>query len=186
MLRSTARTLRSRRTRRTVASFALALLLSTSSAFAQVADGIRIGAISLSYVARNSKTARAAIAEVEAFERKKASEVESRASALQQQQTALQKQSASMSPRAIADLQRAFDKSRIEFDRFQQDARAEVDAMQSKFDAEFRVKLTPIIDEISKEKGLHFVFGIEQTSMIAWWSPSVDISEEVVKRLDAR
>jgi len=47
------------------------------------------------------------------------------------------------------------------------------------------VKLQPIIAEISKEKGLHFVFGIEQASMLMWWSPSVDISEEVVKRLDA-
>jgi Skp family chaperone for outer membrane proteins len=170
---------------RTITSLALVALLFTSSAFAQAVDTFRIGAISLAYIARNSKTAKAAIAEVETFERRKVSEVEKRAAELQQQQAQLQQQSLSMSPRAVADLQRAFDKSRVEFDRFQQDARAEIDAMQSKFDADFRIKLAPIIDEISKEKGLHFVFGIEQTSMVAWWSPAVDISEEVVKRLDA-
>jgi Skp family chaperone for outer membrane proteins len=169
---------------RSVTSLALVALLSTSSVFAQVVDPFRIGAISLSYVVRNSKTARAALAQVEAFERKKSIEVESKAAELQKHQVELQKQSTSMSPRAVADLQRAFDKSRLEFDRFQQDARAEVDAMQSKFDAEFRIKLAPIVDEISKEKGLHFVFGIEQASMVAWWSPAVDISDEVVKRLD--
>jgi Skp family chaperone for outer membrane proteins len=169
---------------RSVTSLALVALLSTSSAFAQAVDQFRIGALRLSYVVRNSKTARAAIAQVEAFERKKSTEVESKAAELQKRQVELQKQSTSMSPRAVADLQRAFDKSRLEFDRFQQDARAEVDAMQSKFDAEFRIKLAPIVDEISKEKGLHFVFGIEQASMVAWWSPAVDISDEVVKRLD--
>ena len=56
--------------------------------------------------------------------------------------------------------------------------------MQTQFDAEFRVKLAPVIDEISKEKGLHFVFGLEQAAIV-WWSPAVDISDEVVKRLDA-
>lgn len=172
------------RTVRTLSTFVLVALLSTS-AFAQVVDTIRIGALSLSYVARNSKTARTAIAQVEDFEKKKSIEVESKAAELQKQQVELQKQSASMSPRAIADLQRAFDKSRLEFDRFAQDAQAEIEAMQSKFDAEFRIKLAPIVDQISKEKGLHFVFGIEQTSMVAWWSPAADISEEVVKRLDA-
>jgi Skp family chaperone for outer membrane proteins len=170
---------------RIVSSVALIALLSTSSAFAQVVEQFRIGALRLAYVAQHSKTARAAIAQVEAFERKKVTEVESKAAELQKQQIELKAQSATMSPRAVADLQRAFDKARLDFDRFQQDARAEVEAMQTKFDADFRVRLSPIIDEISKEKGLHFVFGIEQASMVAWWSPAVDISEEVVKRLDA-
>jgi Skp family chaperone for outer membrane proteins len=166
-------------------TFALVFLFSASATFAQFADDVRIGTVSLTYIARNSKTARAAIAEVESFERKKVIEVESKADELKRQQAELQKQSGSMSPRAVADLRRAFDKSRIEFERLQQDVRAEIDAMQSKFDAEFRIKLAPIIDEISKEKGLYFVFGIEQTSMLAWSSPAVDISDEVVKRLDA-
>ena len=56
--------------------------------------------------------------------------------------------------------------------------------MQARFDADFRVKLTPIIDAVSKEKGLHFVFGLEQAAIV-WWSPGVDISDDVVKRLDA-
>ena len=41
-----------------------------------------------------------------------------------------------------------------------------------------------LLDEISKEKGLHLVFGIQQAAII-WWSPAVDISDECVKRLDA-
>ena len=96
----------------------------------------------------------------------------------------MQKNSIGLSGRAVGDLQKAFDKSRLEFERFQQDARAEIERMQTTFDAELRVKLAPIVDAVSKEKGLHFVFGLEQAAIV-WWSPSVDISEEVVKRLDA-
>lgn len=173
---------------RSTRTFALALatLLTASSAFAQAADAIRIGTVSFTYIARNSKTANVALAQVQEFERKKTIDVESRAAELQKQQVELQKQSASMSPRAVADLQRAFEKSKVEFTRFQQDAQAEIESMQQKFEADFRIKIAPIVDAISKEKGLYFVFGIEQTSMLAWWSPAVDISAEVVKRLDAK
>ena len=52
------------------------------------------------------------------------------------------------------------------------------------FELEFRAKLTPVIDQVSKEKGLQFVFGLEQAAIV-WWNPAVDISEDVVKRLDA-
>ncbi len=80
-----------------------------------------------------------------------------------------------MSPRAIADLQRTFEKSRVDFERFKQDAQKEIEAMQTQFELEFRAKLAPVIDEVSKEKGLQFVFGLEQAAIV-WWNPAVDIS----------
>jgi Skp family chaperone for outer membrane proteins len=174
------------RTVRYFSAAAIVAALSATSGFAQSVDVARIGALRLSYVAANSKAGKAAIAQIEEIGRRKSVEVESKAVDLQRQEAELQKQSPVMSPRAVADLQRAFEKSRVAFDRFQQDAQAEVAAMQQQIDAEFQLKLRPIVDEISREKGLHFVFGIEQASMVSWWSPAVDISDEVVKRLDAK
>ena len=170
-----------------VRSLSIAAILAAlfpSASIAQSADSFQIGAVNFSYVARTSKAGKAAIAALDAFGKQKSIEVQGKAAELQKQEMELQKQSGSMSPRAVADLQRAFEKSRLEFDRFQQDAQAELDAMQNKFDADFRVKLAPILEEISKEKGLHLVFGIDQAAII-WWSPAVDISDECVKRLDA-
>lgn len=167
---------------RTVSIAAVLAVVFVPPAAAQSADPFQVGAVSFSYVARTSKAGRAAIAALDAFGRQKSLEVETKAAELRSQQVELQ-QAASMSPRAAADLQRAFEKSRLEFERFQQDAQAEVEALQTKFDAELRVKLAPIVDEISKEKGLHFVFGLEQAAIV-WFSPSVDISDEVVRRLD--
>jgi len=166
---------------RSLSIAAILAVLFPSASTAQSADSFQIGAVNFSYVARTSKAGKAAIAALDAFGKQKSIEVQGKAAALQKQ---LQKQSGSMSPRAVTDLQRAFEKSRLEFDRFQQDAQAELDAMQNKFDADFRVKLAPILEEISKEKGLHLVFGIDQAAII-WWSPAVDISDECVKRLDA-
>jgi len=156
----------------------------TSTAFAQSIDTTKIGAINLSYVARMSKAGKEGLSRIDQASRTKALEVEARAAALQKQQTDFQVSSTGLSARAIADLQRTFEKSRVDFDRLKQDAQKEIDAMQNEFESEFRAKLAPVIDEVSKQKGLQFVFGLEQAAIV-WWSPAVDISEEVVKRLDA-
>lgn len=156
----------------------------TTTAFAQVIDTTKVGAINLSYVARSSKAGKAGLARIDEAARKRTGEVEARAAELQKQQTELQKPSVGLSARALADLQRAFEKSRVDFDRLRQDAQKEMEAMQAQFEIEFRAKLAPVIDAVSKEKGLQFVFGLEEAAIV-WWNPAVDISEEVVKKLDA-
>ncbi len=158
------------------------LTLTVTPALAQ--EPVQIGAVSMAYVARSSKAGKSALAEIEKFVKQKESEAAVKAVELQQQQAALQKSAVGLSARALGDLQKAFDKSRVEFERFQQDARNEIEAMQTRFDVDFRAKLAPVIDEVSKEKGLQFVFGLEQAAIV-WWNPAVDISEEVVKRRDA-
>jgi Skp family chaperone for outer membrane proteins len=161
----------------------IAVLLNTTT-FAQVIDAVRIGAINLSYVARSSRIGKTELARIEDATRKRAAEIDLKAAELQKQQTELQKTGIGLSPRAAGDLQRSFEKSRLELERFQQDARNEIEAMQTRFDVDFRARLAPVIDEISKEKGLYFVFGLEQAAIV-WWNPALDISDEVVKRLDA-
>jgi Skp family chaperone for outer membrane proteins len=170
--------------RTTALAFALTALAS-SAAFAQSLDTTRIGAINLSYVARMSKAGKEGLARIDEAARKKSLEVEAKAADLKKQQSELQQTGIGLSARALADLQRAFEKSRVDFERLQQDARKDLEAMQTQFEIEFRAQLAPVIDEVSKEKGLQFVFGLEQAAII-WWNPATDISEDVVKRLDAR
>jgi Skp family chaperone for outer membrane proteins len=56
--------------------------------------------------------------------------------------------------------------------------------LQSLFESEFRVKVTPLVDQLARERGYSYVLGLEHP-IIAWFSPDVDISDEIVKRLDA-
>ena len=172
---------------RIVRTIAVAVVVATVFAptgFAQVVDQFRIGAVNLSYIAQSSRAGKAALARLEEAGKKKEAEAAIKAAELEKQQVELQQRGSVMSARALADLRKAFEKGRIDFQRFQQDAQAELQGMQTQFEAEFRLKLMPVVDQISKEKGLHFVFGLEQAPII-WWNPSLDISDEVVKRLDA-
>jgi Skp family chaperone for outer membrane proteins len=165
-----------------VACFVTAVFAATT--FAQEIDATKVGAINLSYVARMSKAGKEGLARIDDASRKRAADIEVKATELQNARVAAQKPGLGLTDRALADLQRAFEKSKTELDRMQEDARTEIESMQTQFELEFRAKLDPVIDEVSKEKGLQFVFGLEQAAII-WWSPAVDISEEVVKRLDA-
>jgi outer membrane protein len=173
--------------RRFVRSLAAAAFLTaafTSTAFAQTIDATKIGAINLSRVARISKAGKAGLARIDDAARKKAVEVQSRAAELQKQQAELAKTSLGLTDRARADLQRAFERARIDFARLQEDAQKEIEALQTQFEIDFRARLAPVIDEVSKERGLQFVFGLEQAAIV-WWDPALDISEDVAKRLDA-
>lgn len=161
------------------------LAASPSWAHAQDGDGTRIGAIDLSYIARNSKAGKEGLTRIDVATRQKAAELEARAVDLRKQEAELQQPGMGMSDRARADLRRAFDKARLDFDRLRQDAQHEIDTMQAQFEIDFRAKLAPLIDDISKEKHLQLVFGLDQTPLVVWWSPAADISDEVVKRLDA-
>src|SRR4051812_42517973 len=91
--------------------------LVSPAAFAQSLDATKIGAINLSYVARMSKAGKEGLARIDEAARKKTLEVEAKAADLTKQQSELQKTSVGLSARALVDLQRAFEKSRVDFDR---------------------------------------------------------------------
>jgi Skp family chaperone for outer membrane proteins len=161
------------------------LLIATAApALAATQEIPRVGSIRMSYVTRTSKVGQSSLAEIEKFVKQKEAEATTRATELDKQRLEVQRSGTGLSERARGDLEKAFEKSRVEFERFQQDAKADIQALQLKLDNEFRGKLSPIVSAISRERGLHFVFGLEEAAIV-WWSPAADISEEVVKRLDA-
>jgi Skp family chaperone for outer membrane proteins len=143
----------------------------------------QIVGVNLAYVAERSRFGKAGLARMEAVNKQKAGEADAMLGALTKKRAELESGRA-MSPRARADLQRAFDRARVDFDRFRQDAQAELRAMQTHFEAEFRLNVTQIVDRLSRERGYGFVLGLTHP-IIAWFNPEVDISDEVVKRLDA-
>ena len=57
--------------------------------------------------------------------------------------------------------------------------------MQAQFELEFRAKLAPVIDAVSKEKGLQFVFGLDQAAIV-WWNPRSIFRDDVVETARCR
>ncbi len=71
----------------------------------------------------------------------------------------------------------------MDIQRFQQDAQAEINELQNEVQQDFVRKLTPILKQVGTEKGLHMI--IQADAGVAWIEPGLDITDDVIKKLDA-
>lgn len=128
---------------------------------------------------------KAAAAKVNALAQKKQNEGAEKAKALQANQTKLQTGGSVMSDTARAQLEKDIERQTVEGQRFEQDAQAELNELQQELQQEFQKKLLPILEVISKEKGLHVLFSAGDAGVILVVEPGIDLTLEAVKRMDA-
>lgn len=146
-------------------------------------EGAKVAYIDYQYVASTSDEGKAATARLQALQKKKNDELTEKNKALQAQQGKLQTSGNLMNDQARAQLEREIEKAQRELQFLQQDATDEVNALTQQLQQELGRKLAPIVEAIANEKGLHMVFAAPAN--LAWAHPGLDISEEVVKRLNS-
>ena len=89
-----------------------------------------------------------------------------------------------MSADARAQIERDIEKQQVELQRFQQDAQAEINSLQQDVQTEFGKRLHLVMGDVATEKGVQIIFNLAEPA-IAWVSPSLDVTPDVVKKLDA-
>jgi Skp family chaperone for outer membrane proteins len=89
-----------------------------------------------------------------------------------------------MSASAQADVQKQIERIQVEIQRFTQDAQQEIQDLQNNLQAQFQQKIDPILAVVGQEKGLHFIFNGPDSGLV-WADIGLDISADVIKRLDA-
>jgi outer membrane protein len=146
--------------------------------------GAKIAFFNPQAVFQASTDGRAAVARVNALIQKKQKEAEDKAKLLQGNQQKLQTSGSVMNETARAQLEKEIEKQQKDGERFQQDAQAEVQELQQEVQNDFVKKLTPIVAEIANEKGLQLLFNASEAG-IAWFTPGLDLTGDVIKKLDA-
>jgi outer membrane protein len=146
--------------------------------------GSKVAFINPPRIFQESVEGKAALARINAVSQKKQTENQQRQKALADNQQKLQTSGSVMNDAARSQLEKEIEKQQVDMQRFQQDAQAEINELQNEVQAEFVKKVTPIIDAIATEKGLHIVFNGTEAGF-AWASPGLDITTEVIKKLDA-
>ena len=135
-------------------------------------------------VFQNSVDGKAAVARVNALIQKKQTENADKAKLLQGNQQKLQTSGSVMNEAARSQLEKEIERQQKDAERFQQDAQAEINELQQEVQGEFVKKLSPIIDQIASERGLLIVFNAPESG-ISWAAPGLDLTLDVVKKLDA-
>jgi outer membrane protein len=72
----------------------------------------------------------------------------------------------------------------VDIQRFTQDAQQEIQDLQNQLQQQFEARVQPVISKIGEEKGLHYIFNGPDAGLV-WADPGLDISADVIKRLDA-
>jgi outer membrane protein len=147
-------------------------------------EGSKVAYVVLQRIANESADGKAATTRIQALQQKKAAELTDKNKQLQGAQQKLEKESSVLSSTAAGELQKQVERLQVEIQRSQQDAQAEVQELQQALQQEFQVKLEPVLQEIGKEKGLHFIFNGPDAGLV-WADAALDISAEVIKKLDA-
>jgi Skp family chaperone for outer membrane proteins len=146
--------------------------------------GAKIAFFNPQAVFQASADGRAAVARVNALIQKKQTENSDKAKLLQGNQQKLQTSGSVMNETARVQLEKEIEKQTKDAERFQQDAQAEINELQTEVQNEFVKKLSPIVEQLAVEKGLHLVFNASESG-IAWAAPGLDLTADVIKKLDA-
>ena len=154
----------------TTASLAALLLLGIPPAvFAQTPQlfpvEARFAYIDFQRIASDSTTGKLANRILQELRDKKVSEIEGRSKQLQTLKS-----------------QKEIDRMQREIQFAQENARAEVEQLQAELLTKFEKQVTPVVVEIAKERNLLAVFTSDAN--IFYINPALDISPEVIKRLD--
>jgi outer membrane protein len=145
----------------------------------------KIAFIDINAIAGSSASGKEASKKLAALNDKKLAEINDKNKALQALQTKLSTGGTVLNDTARAQLEKEIDRQQRDIQFTQQNAQAEMQELQNDLQAEFQKRLLPIIEEVAKEKNLHAVFSIADSGA-AYVHPGLNITDEVVKRLDAK
>jgi outer membrane protein len=147
-------------------------------------QGAKVAYVVLQRIANESADGSVATTRIQALQQKKAAELNEKNKQLQTMQQRLEKEGSVMNAAVAADLQKNIEKLTVEVQRFTQDAQAEVQELQQQLQAEFQQRLEPVLQQVAVDMGLQFVFNGPDAGLV-WADSSLDISGEVIKKLDS-
>ena len=144
----------------------------------------KIAFVDVNTIAGTSASGKEASKKLQDLNNKKLTELQDKNKQLQALTTKRDQGGSVLNDSARASLDKEIDKLQRDIQFAQTNAQAEMQDLTNELQGEFQKKLIPVIAEIAKEKGLHAVFSIADSGA-AFYLPSLDISDEVIKRLDA-
>jgi outer membrane protein len=147
-------------------------------------EGAKIAYVDLQAVASGSVEGKAATSRLQELEKKKVAEITEKNKQLESAKTKQQTSSTLMNDSARLALEKEVDKLTREVQFMQQEAQAERTSLTNELQVEFQRKLNPILEQIGKEKGLHMLVDIQNSGAV-WVDTGLDLTSEVIKRLDA-
>jgi outer membrane protein len=147
-------------------------------------EGAKIAYINLQRVASESVEGQAATKRITALREEKEKDLVARNTKFEEARKRLETSASVLSESVRSSQQKEVERLQTDLQRATQDAQKAVEDLQTELQVEFERKLRPILSEVSSSKNLHMVFS-QADSGVVWANPGLDITADVIKRLDA-
>jgi outer membrane protein len=144
-------------------------------------EGAKLAFVNIPRIAAESAEGKSSTARAKAFQEKKLAELGVKNKQVEAAQQKLNS-GALLSDDARAVTQKEIEKLQVEIQRMQQDAESEMQELQQQLQLDFQRKLSPIIQQIAAEKGLHMIL---PDSGLVWADLGLDLTVEIIRRFDA-
>jgi outer membrane protein len=147
-------------------------------------NGLKYAYVNLQVVATESAQGKAFNAKVKALQDQRVKELQDKNKAMQSNQEKLDKGASVLNDQARAQLQSEIERQQRDIQRATEDAQQELQGLTQQLQGEFEKLVLPALDQVAREKQVHFVFDAAQSGLV-WADPSMDLTADVVKALDA-
>lgn len=144
----------------------------------------KIGFVNLQAVVQNSQLGRAGQERLKALTDKKNAEIGEKTKELQTLQQEIQSGQNVLAAAVLAQKNADADRRNRELQFLQEQAQVDFEALQSELLEEFGQKVLPIVEQIRAERNLWAVLTAGENSGLLSINPALDMSAEVVRRLD--
>ncbi len=166
-----------------IARFYILAAIALFAASPALADGNLIATVNIQQVMRDSTAAQSVREQLESKQKSFQADITKKQDALQKEKQDLDKKHSVLSKEAFDEKAQAFSKKVTAAQKEMQSKKAMLDNAFSRSLADIQKVVTDSITDLAKEKG--FVMAVP-TSEILYGDPKLDISDEVLKRLNQK
>ena len=162
----------------------LMLAVMTFSALTLAHEGSKIGVVDADVVIQKSIKGKKFFEEYNQLGQTRKGEIDTMIEAYRAQEKDLQAKAASLSEEKAKAMRTDLQKMQTDIKRKQEDAEQEIQAFFNDRLNQFRKELAPLIRQVAQEKSLDMVINYGPQSSLVYFSESINITEDVIKKYD--
>jgi len=164
-----------------IALLALFIVAIFSSSFAQ--DLQKVGIVNPMLVMEKSVEGKNVLARLEKIRKENQDKLTKMDDAIRDLETKLNTQRLTLTQESYVNLSSNIERKRTDRKRFAEDVYREFTQLRDRLFNKVKTELIPIIEQIGKESNLDVIFDLTNSGVI-YFAPTIDITEEVIKRYD--
>lgn len=175
---------------RLIRSLVLPALLVAGLQAPALAQGTKVGLVDTRSLITQSETGKKILADLDALANLKSVQLRDQQEEIQALQKRIADGRVSLSEERLVELQKELDQKVTSARRLREDLQKEMEAAQIEAFGKFEEQVTPIVESFGEESGLDLILNIgffnqpEQPSGIVWAKPTMDITPELIRRID--